>query len=365
MDFTTTEAAQDLSGLVSTIVDAVCTPERQRELDGFEQRFDTALWRKLVDADVVSSAASESLGGGGFGVLEQAAILTALGRQLAAVPYLDSVVLGAGTLAKFGSAELQQAWGAPAVAGEKILTAALDGDMGEGPVRAAPSGAGFRLTGSRTQVGFAPAADAFLVPAETDSGTSVFLVAATDPGVTVTPLQTTGLGSVGHLELSGVELDAGRRVGGAEVLDHLSALNALGRSAYQLGVLERGLMLTAEYAREREQFDKPIGSFQAVSQRLADGYIDVKALRLTLTQAAWRVGEGLPAATDVATTAFWAAEAGHRVAHSIVHIHGGVGIDIDHPIHRYFLAAKQTEFAVGGATGQLLAIGRQLAETPA
>ncbi|MEB3048269.1 acyl-CoA dehydrogenase family protein [Mycolicibacter sp. MYC123] len=365
MDFTTTEAAQDLSGLVGTIVDAVCTPERQRELDGFEQRFDTDLWRKLVDADVVSSAAAESLGGGGFGVLEQSAILTALGRQLAAVPYLDSVVLGSGALAKFGSAELQETWGAPAVAGKKILTAALDGDMGEGPVRAAPSGAGFRLTGSRTQVGFAPAADAFLVPAETDSGTSVFLVAAGDPGVIVTALQTTGLGSVGHLELSGVELEAGRLVGGAEVLDYLTTLNALGCSAYQLGVLERGLMLTAEYAREREQFDKPIGSFQAVSQRLADAYIDVKALRLTLTQAAWRVGEGLPATTDVATTAFWAAEAGHRVAHSIVHIHGGVGIDIDHPIHRYFLAAKQTEFAVGGATGALLAIGRQLAETPA
>ncbi|MEB3021739.1 acyl-CoA dehydrogenase family protein [[Mycobacterium] crassicus] len=364
MDFTTTEAAQDLSGLVGTIVDAVCTPERQRELDGFEQRFDTDLWRKLVDADVVSSAASESLGGGGFGVLEQSAILTALGRQLAAVPYLDSVVLGSGALAKFGSAELQQAWGAPAVAGEKILTVALDGDMGEGPVRAASSGAGFRLTGSRTQVAFASAADAFLVPAETDSGTSVFLVAATDPGVTVTPLQTTGLGSVGHLDLSGTELEAGRLVGGAEVLEYLTLLAALGRSAYQLGVLERGLALTAEYAREREQFDKPIGSFQAVSQRLADGYIDVKGLRLTLTQAAWRVGEGLPASTDVATAAFWAAEAGHRVAHSIVHIHGGVGIDIDHPIHRYFLAAKQTEFALGGATGQLLSIGRELAETP-
>lgn len=364
MDFTTTEAAQDLSGLVGTIVDAVCTPERQRELDGLAQRFDTDLWRKLIDADVVSSAAAESLGGGGFGVLEQAAILTALGRQLAAVPYLDSVVLAAGALAQFGSAELQQAWGTPAVAGEKILTAALDGDMGEGPVSAATVEAGFRLTGSRTQVGFAPVADAFLVPAETDSGTVVFLVAAGDPGVTVTALTTTGLGSIGHLELSGAELDAGRLVGGAEVLEYLTTRNALGRSAYQLGVLERGLALTADYAREREQFDKPIGSFQAVSQRLADGYIDVKGLRLTLTQAAWRVGEGQPAATDVATAAFWAAEAGHRVAHSIVHIHGGVGIDIDHPIHRYFLAAKQTEFALGGATGQLLTIGRELAETP-
>ena len=122
--------------------------------------------------------------------------------------------------------------------------------------------------------------------------------------------------------------------------------------------------MTAEYARTREQFDRPIGSFQAVGQRMADGYIDVKGLRLTLTQAAWRFGEGLPAATDVASAAFWAADAGHRVAHSIVHIHGGVGIDVDHPIHRYFLSAKQTEFDLGGATGQLLAIGRELADTP-
>jgi alkylation response protein AidB-like acyl-CoA dehydrogenase len=123
--------------------------------------------------------------------------------------------------------------------------------------------------------------------------------------------------------------------------------------------------MTAEYARTREQFDRPIGSFQAVAQRLADGYIDVKGLRLTLTQAAWRVSEDIPAEIDVASAAFWAADAGHRVAHTIVHVHGGVGVDTDHPVHRYFLAAKETEFALGSATGQLRRIGRELAETPA
>ena len=96
-----------------------------------------------------------------------------------------------------------------------------------------------------------------------------------------------------------------------------------------------------------------------------DDYIAVKALRLTLTQAAWRLSEELPADVDVNTAAFWAADAGHRVAHTTVHVHGGVGIDTDHPVHRYFLAAKQTEFAVGSATGQLLQIGRELADTPA
>lgn len=365
MDFTTTEAAQDLGGLVDTIVDAVCTPEHQRELDKLEQRFDRELWGKLIEADILTSAAASSVGGDGFGGLEQVAVLVALGHQLAAVPYLESVVLGAGALARFGSEELQQSWGAPAVSGEKILTAALHGEMGEGPVQAAGAGDGVRLTGTRTQVSFGPVADAFLVPAETDSGTAVFLVALADPGATVTALQTTGLGSVAHVRLDGVEVPAARRVGGSEVVDWLGTLERLGRTAFQLGVLERGLQMTAEYARTREQFDRPIGSFQAVGQRLADGYIDVKGLRLTLTQAAWKVAEEVPADIDVATAAFWAAEAGHRVAHTIVHVHGGVGVDTDHPVHRYFLAAKEIEFSLGGATGQLRQIGRELAETPA
>ena len=363
MDFKTTEAADELGGLARTITESVCTAEHQRELDGLEQRFDRDLWGKLIEADILSTAAPESLGGGGFGVLEQVAVLVALGRQLAAVPYLESVVLGAGALAKFGAGPLQQEWAMPAINGEKIIAVALDGEMGQGPVQATASGDGYRLTGSRTQVGYGPVADAFLVPAETDSGTKIFLIAKDDAGATVTALDTTGRGSVGHLELQGVE--ASRVVGGDDAVGWLTTHGALGRSAYQLGVLERALELTSTYAREREQFDRPIGSFQAVSSRLADGYIDVKGLRLTVTQAAWRLSEDLPADVEVSTAAFWAADAGHRVAHTTVHVHGGVGIDLDHPVHRYFLAAKQMEFAVGSATGQLLRIGRELADTPA
>lgn len=365
MDFSTTEAADDLGGLVKTITESVCTPERQRELDGLDERFDSQLWAKLKDADILSTTAPESVGGGGFGVLEQVAVLVALGRQMAAVPYLESAVLAAGALAEFGSDELKEAWATPAINGDKIVTVALDGDMGDGPVQAAANGSGYRLTGARTQVFYGPVADAFLVPAETDSGLKVFVVAKDDAGASVTSLVTTGHGSVGHLDLQGVELGEDRVVGGEDVASWLTTHATLGRSAFQLGVVERALELTAEYAREREQFERPIGSFQAVSSRLADGYIDIKGLRLTVTQAAWRLSEDLPAEVDVNTAAFWAAEAGHRVAHTTVHVHGGVGIDTDHPVHRYFLAAKQTEFAVGGATGQLLHIGRELADTPA
>jgi alkylation response protein AidB-like acyl-CoA dehydrogenase len=365
MDFTKTEASNDLSGLVATIVEAICTPQHQKGLDALDQRLDTILWSKLIDADVLSTAAPESVGGGGFGVLEQTAILTALGRQIAAVPYLESVVLAGGALAHFGSPALQQDWAVPAVAGEKIVTVALDGEFGQAPVKATAAGDGFRLTGTRTQVPFGPVADAFLVPADTDSGTKVFLVPAGHAGVTVTALQTTGQNSAGELDLHGVDLSAEHLVGDGDALAWLSTRRALGLTAYQLGVLERSLELTAEYARTREQFDRPIGSFQAVSQRLADAYIDIKGLRLTLEQASWRLSEDLPADTEVATAAFWAADAGHRVAHTTVHVHGGVGIDMDHQVHRYFITAKQIEFALGGATSRLLIIGRDLAGTPA
>ena len=163
----------------------------------------------------------------------------------------------------------------------------------------------------------------------------------------------------------------------------------LGACARQLGVVERALELTAAYAGERHQFGTPIGGFQAVRHRLADGYIDVDAVRLSLWQAAWRLANASedpqagPAAaahagddrpdgapghdpeTDVdvaiATAKYWAAEAGHRVAHTAVHIHGGVGIDVDHDVHRYFVAAKRGEFAVGGATAQLHRLGELLA----
>ena len=128
---------------------------------------------------------------------------------------------------------------------------------------------------------------------------------------------------------------------------------------------EEALSLTAEYTKTRKQFDQPIAMFQAVGHRAADAYIDTEAIRLTSWQAAWRIGAGMPAEAEVAVAKFWAAEGGKRVVHAAQHLHGGVGVDRDYPLHRYFLYAKQLELTLGGATRQLLAIGRMLADEAA
>src|SRR5204863_2428588 len=129
---------------------------------------------------------------------------------------------------------------------------------------------------------------------------------------------------------------------GPDITEWLVAHGTVGLYALQLGVVERALELTSAYARDRVQFGRPIGSFQAVTQRLADAYVDVEAVLLTMWQAAWLLASGEAGAdVAVATAKFWAAEAGHRVAHTAVHVHGGMGIDVTYPVHRYFVAAKQ------------------------
>jgi acyl-CoA dehydrogenase len=163
--------------------------------------------------------------------------------------------------------------------------------------------------------------------------------------------------------LEDVRLPGDRVLGGPDgaAAGWLVSAGTVGLCALQAGVAERALELTAEYARTRVQFGKPIGGFQAVAQRLADAYIDTEAIRLTMWQAAWRLSAGLPCGPEAATAKFWAADAGHRVAHTAVHVHGGVGIDLGYPLHRYFTAAKHNEFALGGATAQLRRIGAALA----
>jgi len=359
MDFSLSEAQAELAGLVRKILAERDTPQRQ--------------WADLAAAGVLGAGLPEPLGGAGLGVLEHCSVLAEIGRAVSQVPYLPSVMLGACAITEFGSANQQRRWAAPAGNGSVVLTAALaeedSDDLLAPSARAERAGGRWRLSGLKTAVPAAPRADLMLVPASAADGVMVFLVQPSDEGVTVQPQELTDSTEAGRLVLDDVALDDSRVLGdpgpGARITDWLASRGTVGLCAMQAGVTERALELTAGYARSREQFGRPIGSFQAVAQRLADAYIDVEAVWLTMWQAAWLLAAGQPGdpevAAAVATAKFWAADAGHRVAHTAVHVHGGLGIDMSYPVHRYFTAAKLAEFTLGGATAQLRRLGDLIA----
>lgn len=306
------------------------------------------LWPALADAGVLAAALPKRAGGEGYGLPEQCAVLVELGRAAAAVPYLPSIVVAAAALARYGTEEHLSEWARPASRGTVVLTAAA------GAVRAEHvSGIGWRLDGTIPAVPVAPDAALVLVP----TAAGVFLLRPGDPGVRIEAQRVAGGPGGGLLRLAHAVVPQARLLDDPAAGGWLAAHATVGACAAQLGVVERALEMTAEYARTRVQFGRPIGAFQAVAQRLADAHIDVEGLRLALWQAVWRLSEHPPARAEVATAGFWAAEAGHRVLHTAVHVHGGVGIDLAYPLHRYFLAAKYHEFLLGGATAQLLALG--------
>jgi alkylation response protein AidB-like acyl-CoA dehydrogenase len=370
MDFTFTPEQDEAAELVARILQDRATNERMKAVEADGSRFDRELWAELGSAGLLGLAVPEEYDGAGLGLVELCRVLVEVGRTVAPVP-LAAHGPSASFLAEYGSAEQKQQLLPGAASGAHVLTSAVAEERAFAPddptATATPSGDGHTLTGSKAIVQAGPYADAFLVPATTPGGVGVFLVLPGDPGVTVTEQTFSDRDAVARLDLEEVALGADRLVGPADgaAYRRLRHLVLLAASAEQLGICEGALSLTASYARTREQFGRPIGTFQAVSQRLADGYIDTLGQRLTLWQAAWRLEEGLPADTEVAVAKLWAADAGHRIAHTTVHVHGGVGIDLDGEAHRYFTSAKRYEFLHGGATEQALHVGRTLAAEPA
>ncbi len=367
MDFTPTAAQADVEQLARQVFGDRCTNERQQQVEAGGDRFDRELWRELGSLGLLGLPLPEQHGGAGLGVLEMASVLTEAGRVIAPVP-LSAHLAAAVTIAEHGDAEQQRTWLPDAASGEAVLTVALAEDLDAAPehpsTTARAEDEGWSLEGLKTAVPAGPVAGLFLVPAATEAGVRVFLVHPDDTGVTVTPQQLSDGDRAARLELSGVRLGVDRVLpeGATRRAVELATVAAC---AWQLGVCEGALDLTSTYAQTREQFGRPIGTFQAVSQRLADAYIEVQGLRLTTTDAAWRVAQGLPAAVQVATAKLWAADAGHKIAHTAVHVHGGVGIDLDGEAHRFFTAAKRAEFELGAATVQARAIGLALALEPA
>jgi alkylation response protein AidB-like acyl-CoA dehydrogenase len=276
-------------------------------------------------------------------------------------------------VAEFGSDEQQREWLAPLVAGETVLTAALFdeswSEAGLPGTRARRRNARWSISGRKRLVPAAHLAARCLVPASVEGGMGIFLVDPEAPGVRLERARTSTGEPLFAMDLEEVALGDEALLGGTTTdagesgrrLNWLRERAVVATCAMQVGVCERALRLTASYTGERKQFGVPIGSFQAVQHRMADGFIDLAAMRWTMWRAAWKLASGQTAARDAAVAKFWASEAAARIATSAQHLHGGMGVDVDYPVHRYLLWAKSLELSFGAAGEHLAWLGRDLA----
>ncbi len=370
MDFSLTETQEELRGLAARILEDRTALQHLKERDRSDDWYDRATWSELAKANLLGIALPESAGGLGFGFLDLCMLLREVGRNVAPLPAIPTLVAGALPLARFGS-DAQQAILAKVASGDVLLTAALVeiGAEPESPTTTATrDGDGWRIDGVKSNVAAASAAEVVIVPARVDDQVAMFIVPTNAPGLTTSRQQTMNHEPVFEVKLDGVRVGDDALLGsvaqGAEILAFTLNRATVATCAVVCGVAEQALRLTAQYTCDRKQFDRAIGTFQAVGQRMADCFIDAQGIELTMLQAATHLDEGRDDELEVATAKFWAAEGGNRIAHAALHIHGGISIDVDFPIHRYFLWLKQYEFTLGSATPELLRIGRKLASEP-
>ncbi|HUO47502.1 MAG TPA: acyl-CoA dehydrogenase [Acidimicrobiales bacterium] len=373
MDFAFTEEQEAVRELAARICGDRSTPERLKEVEAGDERIDRKLWKDLAEAGLLAIALPEAKGGAGLGLSAAGVVAEEIGRTAAAVPYVAVAVGAAGALAEVAPDELAAQWLPAMLAGDAVVTVAIV-EQGAEPTRpsttATRAEGGWRLDGAKTCVPAGMAAEALIVSASTgDGGVGLFLVPAGAAGVTRRRQEATSGAVEAEITFEGVVVgDADVLVTGEEAGEALARLVDTVSAALCLevaGACQAAVKLIASYTSEREQFGKPIASFQAVGQRAADAFIDAEAVRLTAWQAVWRLAEDLPASAEVAVAKYWADEGAQRCVHAAQHLHGGVGVDREYPLHRYFLRTKHLALTLGGTTPSLLRLGDILADEPA
>lgn len=368
MDFSYTPEQEELRALARRVIGDRATPRRLEEVERSGDRVDRELWASLAGAGLAGACVPGEYGGGGLGLVELALLLEEVGRAVAPVPAYPTLVLGALPVAEFGSPAQRERLLPGVASGELLLSGALAEPRNPDPLSPATfarrDGEGWRLDGVKLGVPLGPAAAAVVVPARTEDGARLFLVDPDVEGVALEPFETTNRELHYVMTLEGAAVTAGDALGNGGALPWLVRRATVAICAMQLGVTGRALRMTAEYTATRHQFGRPLAAFQAVSQRAADAYIDVEAIRLTTLAALWHLSEGCEADESIAIAKFWAAEGAQRVVHAAQHLHGGVGVDVTYPLHRYFTWAKQLELTLGGGSEQLLRLGAMLASPP-
>jgi acyl-CoA dehydrogenase len=352
MDFSFTSDQQDLRELAAKILSDATTLERTKQVVADSDGFDRDLWAALADAGIVGISLPESVGGAGLGFLETCIVLEEVGRTAAPVPALAVMAFAGPALAEFGATDALDG----VAAGTRIVTAALTEAVGD-VYAPSTSATGGKLTGEKVCVPAGMWAERIVVSAND----GIYVVDPSAAGVTVEREDTMLGAPTARLVLSNAEAT---KLAGPEGLTWLLERAQTAMTVVMSGVANAALDLTATYVKEREQFGRAIATFQAVSQRAADTYIRKEAIKLTAWQAAWRIDAGVPAAAQVDAAKYWAAQGGQDVLLAAHHLHGGVGVDRDYPLYRYFLLAKQLELDLGSETPTLVHLGALIADTP-
>lgn len=386
MDFTFTEEQQAaLEAAKAVFADVVPdgVPSPARTPGAVAEDFDRVLWGRLADADLLGLLHAPEYGGSGLDPVALCLVLRESAKVLARVPLLESSA-AAYAVQVHGGAELKRSVLGPVGRGETVLTVAANGRTGHDDaalaVTARPDGesggsGGWVLDGVQTGVPWAYNADIIVVPATVPEGRAVLaLVPGTGAGVTLAEQFSTSGERLGELRLDSVRVGARDVIAVDGAWDFLRDLLVTGTCALALGLGTRVLDMTSDYTGKREQFGFPLATFQAVAMQAADRYIDLRAMEVTLWQAAWRLSEPqrasagsggpLPVSGDVAVAKIWAADGVRRVVQTAQHLHGGFGADIDYPLHRYHAWAKHLELALGPAAAHEEALGDLLAAHP-
>ncbi|MFT4519700.1 MAG: alkylation response protein AidB-like acyl-CoA dehydrogenase [Halioglobus sp.] len=371
MDFNFSDDQNSIRELSYQIFTDRATDEFLLEFSRGDDTYDEVLWQTLAEQGLLGVAIPEAAGGTGLGLIELCMVLEEQGRRVAPVPLYASAVLGGLPIAHFGTDEQHLRYLQPLASGAVKFSAAIaELAMNEAmvtKVTAVQEGDSWTLTGNKSVVPDGAVADFILVPAEDAQGQqTVFIVDTKATGVTRQPVEIALSGKrAAHLALDGVSVAANDVLGavgqGDEILEWLEERANIGHCAQQVGVTEESMKRTAAFLGERKQFGVAIGTFQALAMRMADSYIDVEGIRSTYWLALWRLSEGKDARAEVRAAKWWACDAAHRIVSTSQHLHGGIGSDIEFPIHRFFLMAKQISFSLGNASQQLDKLGKLLA----
>lgn len=370
MEFELDDDLIAVEDLAAQVFGSLAKVERVVEVERTEGGFDATLWQALADSGLLGLALPESAGGAGMGMLGLTTILQQQGRRVAPVPVWSVVAGAALPIAQFGTDAQRERYLPGLVDGSLLLVGAFDDTPGSSPALTAISkGDDLVVTGEIPSIPWAPGMAGVVVPVRREDGSLAVVIARVDAtGVEVTPVEVTGRGAGAAVRFGEVHIASEDILpaDGDEIASWARRRLRIALSALQLGVCEETIRATANYTSERVQFGRPLSTNQAVALRAADAYLDSEAIRLTMRRAAWLIDVGREDEAESAALVakWWAARGGIRVGLTGQHLHGGIGADIDYPIHRYFLWGRQIAFTLGGADATAAALGDVLDGAP-